>query len=257
MEKWQQPETFVIWLAIAIGVMLAFVAAILVISRLYFLRVLTLEREQALARLRHQEALAKNGILVLERERTRVSMELHDGLISRLNTLMLTSAMEKGLLQAEAVLPALSQCIEETRRISHDLTPPLLKESSLGTLIQEHTARLQGMFVVDQYINDRYGADLPVESKLHLIRIFQEAVNNIIRHAQAKRIYVNLRMTPSWVVLKIVDNGVGFVQGTEKAGLGLQGIVLRVQIMGGHYRFRSRHGRGTSILIVLGTKNER
>jgi signal transduction histidine kinase len=101
------------------------------------------------------------------------------------------------------------------------------------------------------------------ESEIHVFRIVQESVNNIIKHAQATEAKVIVRKSESSLTLTIADNGVGFVTVTTPSGelarrsYGLIGISERVRLLGGWYTIDSAPGEGATLIIHLPLKDGR
>jgi signal transduction histidine kinase len=82
-------------------------------------------------------------------------------------------------------------------------------------------------------------------------RVVQEIVSNIIRHAHARMIDLNLRITDSHLSLRIEDDGIGFDTKKKTKGLGQKNIELRIQMLKGKYRFQSSPEKGTTFLLHI------
>lgn len=247
MEKWQEPETLILWLAIIIVVVVGLALAVILFSRMYFKRLMLTEKRLSDERIAYQTQLAENGIQILERERERVALELHDALISRLNAALLLNHAD----QRTKVQPMITDCIDNARRISHDLLPPLIENSSLRELIEVCTEELKLNYQIEMRMDIRIQRPLSSLHKLNLIRIIQEFSNNTIKHANADCLAIAVRVSEKWIVLRVMDNGVGFDAGQGKEGLGLQNIKLRAQMLQGHYRIRSAKGQGVQLLLMI------
>ncbi len=93
---------------------------------------------------------------------------------------------------------------------------------------------------------------LPVRIEVGLYRIAQEALTNVVRHAQAKRLTVKLLLSPEQVALHVEDDGRGF-EPTQipKGRFGLIGLSERAKLLGGHLRVRSSVGAGTWLEVVV------
>jgi signal transduction histidine kinase len=95
------------------------------------------------------------------------------------------------------------------------------------------------------------------EEEINLYRIFQEALNNIVKHAQATRIEITIKKHSGRVTFRVDDNGRGFyrdhllVKDTSSRGLGLTAIEERVRMLGGALEISSQEGQGTSITFVV------
>jgi signal transduction histidine kinase len=84
-----------------------------------------------------------------------------------------------------------------------------------------------------------------------LIQIVREALSNIVRHANASEVYIDIHETSSQITLVISDNGTGFEPDKVKHGSGLQNIHQRVWRLNGSVNVTSRKGRGTTITVIL------
>jgi len=143
----------------------------------------------------------------------------------------------------------LNETIKIARRITHDLTPPLLDQTSLEDLIEDFVAPLYQSYKVDCFFGHHQLRALTSNDKLQLFRIVQEVINNMLKHAKATEILINLRTTGSLVSLTIKDNGVGFDTTQLSKGLGIKNIELRTQILKGHSKFKSRPEKGTTFIF--------
>jgi len=155
--------------------------------------------------------------------------------------------------QTEALL---RQVGEEIRRLSHELRPLILDD--LGFLpalrvLGEGIARRCGMAVE---VTGTTGGRLPPAVETALYRAAQEALNNVARHARAKRAVLDVRRTEREVTCLIRDDGRGFDPAVTCApggrrGLGLEGLRERVARLGGALEVSSRPGRGTELKIRI------
>jgi signal transduction histidine kinase len=115
----------------------------------------------------------------------------------------------------------------------------------------EQSADSSGIPIAAQ-VGDVDGA-FPKDAEINLYRIVQEGLNNLARHAQAKRGRVEVAADDEKVVLTIEDDGVGFEAASldGRGGMGLSGIAERARILGGRSTIRSSPGRGTTITVHL------
>jgi two-component system, NarL family, sensor kinase len=249
MEAWQKPESFALWFAIALGVVIGLAVLIIIINRLSVRRIIFEQQKTAQAKLDYQKKLLKDSILVQERERERIASNLHDDLISKLNIVSLLLHTEKGQLPADPK-QLLQESIHLARGISHDLRPPLLKDTSLEELCKDFLGPLRQEFKVNFKLLGE-PQDFEEEVKLQLLRVFQEVINNILKHAEATELNVTLRFGLQNFALKVQDNGKGFDTSRQRKGLGLKNIELRMQSLQGSYKFKSFLGRGTTFIGIV------
>lgn len=252
MEAWQDPKNFAIWLTIVLVVVVTLILCIIVFTRLYYKRILQANARLSSAKLAYQKALLSDSVAIQEQERKRVAMELHDNLISKLNTILFAFKAQSSGFKFEDLL---EECVHTTREISHDLSPPLLEHNSIAELIEGILEPLKTRFEVE-FSFQTIEASLSKENKLQVLRITQEVINNIIKHAQASSIQVLLRVSTQSCSLVIIDNGIGFSNSNKtnhhsfkSKGLGLKNIELRAQILRGQHRFSKLPKQGTSFIL--------
>lgn len=246
MENWQKPETVAVWLTIGVTLVLVLVGVLILFTRVYIRRLVAEQEEKNQLKLEYQKNLLSDSIRVQERERNRIAADLHDGLISRLNVLLLLIHSPE---EQEKTKNMLRESITQARRISHDLSPPLLHETPLPDLISSFITPLQSTLDVRFFVTDYVEKDPEDEVKLQVLRIVQEMVNNCLKYSEATRLEVSLRMTHSGIALLVADNGKGFEANEKSKGLGMKNIEMRVQALKGHYRLKTAPGKGVRYLV--------
>jgi len=221
-----------------------------------WLRARLVEKEAA------RRALLESLVRTQEDERTRLARELHDGAGQTLTTLLVRlKAIEKqstGAQQADlARLQTLvADSIEQVRDLSYQLRPATLEEFGLARALEHligETVRQAGLEVSTQ-LHVRRSLPKPIETALY--RIAQEGLANILKHAHAWRVEVELVETPLGVALRIEDNGRGFdpatvAQRSDRPHLGLIGMQERVELLGGTLTVEAAPGAGTSVQVRI------
>ncbi|MEP7355610.1 MAG: sensor histidine kinase, partial [Anaerolineales bacterium] len=208
-----------------------------------------------------RRALLESLVRTQEDERSRLALELHDGAGQTLTTLLVRlKALEKqappGLLHDGLVrLQDLAAgSIEQVRDLSYELRPATLQEFGLAraleTLLAE-TARPAGVEVQTHFALHR---SLPKEVETALYRIAQESLTNVLRHAGAHRLAVELSETPLGVALRLEDDGCGFDPNrlptqVDRRHLGLISMQERAEMLGGTLVVYSAPGAGTSVQV--------
>jgi PAS domain S-box-containing protein len=207
-----------------------------------------------------------------ESERNRISRELHDQLGQALATLKLRLGhiarhSEKGAtrFREECAWAAqfVDEIIEGVRRLSRDLSPTVLEHFGFSAAIRrlaEEFSKLHGIRVsVDLGECDHLFAK---DAQIHLYRIFQEALNNIGKYAQATRVTASVGLHEGHVSLTVEDDGRGFdpadvpMDNHGRKGLGLAIMRERASMVGGVLDLRSEKGRGTSIRLSVPISQE-
>jgi PAS domain S-box-containing protein len=217
------------------------------------------ELEKSLVQLR---ALSGRLEKIREEERTRIAREIHDDLGQSLTALKMDlTTLEESMprkpelaRQCAGMHELIDRTIGTVQKISSDLRPGHLDELGLGAAIEwqrhEFTRRTRIPCEVTQ-MDDIQGLDDARATAI--FRIFQEALTNIVRHAQATRIQVRVRREAGAVVLEVRDNGRGIArdQLDNKKSIGLLGMRERAQALGGEARISGVPGEGTTVLVRI------
>jgi signal transduction histidine kinase/PAS domain-containing protein len=195
-------------------------------------------------------------------ERNRMARDIHDTLAQGLTSVILQlEAVEEAMSQK---LPAKTaehlaragdlarESLQEARRSVRALRPQTLEEKDLSEalkgLIQKMTA---GTPVQAEFGVQGEPRELPLEWDENLLRIGQEVLTNVLRHAQASKFSAQIAFDDGEIRLNLRDNGSGFDPAGRYDGFGLQGMRERVEGMGGQLSLQSARGEGTAISIVI------
>ena len=208
-------------------------------------------------------ALSHRLVEVQESERRWIAHELHDEVGQALTlTKLQIQAMGRvpgaDVLQVDlkACIKVVEDALQHVRNISMDLRPSLLDDLGLGPAIRQHVYRCaqEGAFTA-RVVNDLPEISLPPAVETTCFRIVQEAMTNIIRHAEASNVQVVLQQQDNELELIIEDNGVGFdVEAALKLAsggdsLGLLGMQERISLVQGYLNIWSEPGEGTRIKV--------
>jgi signal transduction histidine kinase len=248
MEKWQDPNVIALWIAISVVFVFTILLFVIKIMHAGYKRMMQANLRQARLQVEHQKKLVETGLLAQERERTRIAADLHDGLIGRLSLVRMKSQVGAPVTEVEALL---GESIAEARRISHDLTPPLLEFSRMEDLLDNLLDPWQQKLHISYRADVRTATDLPPEFKIQLLRIAQELLTNIIKHSGATQLQFAYRHTPKSIIMVVKDNGRGFDTATLKNGIGLNSLEMRAQYLNGKYALKSATGKGTKALVAV------
>ena len=219
-----------------------------------------LERQRAA-----QFAFSRQVLAQVEEERRRIAVNLHDSLGQILLVIKNHALLaiqrppdEQGLRQRlDEISGASSQAIEEVRQITHGLRPYQLDRLGLSQAIRASVSRASTniSIVFASRVEDIDGL-FDKEAEIHVYRIVQEAVTNVVKHSAATEAAVVIKKRPAVVSLSIRDNGRGFDPAKlshrpRDLGYGLIGITERVRILGGTLTIDSRPGEGTSVTVEV------
>lgn len=191
-----------------------------------------------------------------EKERERLARDLHDDLGSQLAAIKL-HLENIDPKQAEAFNQTRSQintAYEDVRRISHNLMPMSLSKAGLPSALDDLSLNISSskkLHIDVQTIGLEKRLDSTTE--IMLFRIIQEAMKNILTHAEAKNVIVQLINDGKLLALTVEDDGKGFdVSHAEKAiGIGLRSIKTRVEFLNGKMDIKSKAGEGTSLYVEV------
>ncbi|UZR95600.1 ATP-binding protein [Chondrinema litorale] len=233
-------------------------------------KVYQLNREKYLRKAAEQRENSIRIIDALEKERKRVSRDIHDGLgqlltalkfnIQSINLLYLDKAQTK----LDIVKEQIPDIIRETRRLSFNLAPGNLEDygiaSALKTLALE-VKRHTGVNVEFHNKTDFTGR-IDRNLEVNLYRISQEAINNAVKHANPKYISVSIEHSEDLLEVIVEDDGEGFEEkkflrgGRKYAGTsGILNMKERISFFGGNFNMTSKPGKGTAVRITLPFKN--
>jgi PAS domain S-box-containing protein len=211
------------------------------------------------------ELLAK-VISAEEDERKRIARELHDEAIQSLSAVLAQlGAVEQRLpVRAKArehiadVRQLMKRAIGEVRKAILGLRPSALDDLGLVPALRSFAGeRLEEVGVTLHWDASGLSRRLPPEMETALFRIVQEAVNNIVRHAQAETVTIEIRESDGTIVAEVEDDGVGFDvarftgRRSGEASLGLLGMRERASRFGGSVDVQSAPGQGTRLYIEL------
>lgn len=201
-----------------------------------------------------------------EIERLRLSRELHDGLGQqmiglRLKIENLANRCEgnTGIIAAE-VGKLMDKTIEEVRRMSNDLMPAVLQEFGVANAIRNLCDQITDAWTlkINIQISGNYDLLTPKE-KTYLFRIVQEALNNIVKHAKASDINLQLSQNNSNVLLEVSDNGKGckFDNKNNDSHNGINNMKERANLLNGNLNIESFPGMGTKVILTFPLTDEK
>jgi signal transduction histidine kinase len=196
-----------------------------------------------------REAERQQALLL---ERQRIMADMHDGLGSSLLSALV--AMEQGSMSHEQCVQVLRECVDDLRLVIDSLEPvghDLV--SLLATMRYRLGKRLQmGGLKLEWDVQDLPPlAWLEPPDALHVLRLMQEALNNVLKHASASRVRMVTRHHGSYVEIRVEDDGAGFDLQTIQHGRGLKSQIKRAQRLGGKLRIDSSPGMGTRLSLRL------
>lgn len=204
---------------------------------------------------RYERLLTEQMIAVQEREREWIGRELHDNVSQVLTTVKLYLEMASKE-QDNPLIPRSMQLINssvsEIRHLSHQLSAPTLGTRSL---IDSINALIEivgfSTSLIFEFDHSACHVPLVMSQKLAIYRILQEQLNNIVKHAEATKVQILLSETGGTVVLKVRDNGKGFVTMAQTSGMGLNNMVSRAKVFEGSVHIQSAPGKGCLVTVTM------
>lgn len=272
-------EVFLKWFGFPIQVLRAAMATVTAFAIIHSLRVFEVVnrrrvealREAQMAERRRLEAiraeLLHRTVKAQEAERQRIAHELHDetgqtltALGMGLRGLSQTIGVnpDRAVQQADHLERLASHGLRELQRLVGGLHPPQLDDLGLIAALRWYTGEIHQRYGFDVKVSCNVDTcTLPIEQRIVLFRIAQEAITNIIRHANASQASIRLFNDGKKVEMYIEDDGQGFDvwsalhPGQGNPSWGLLGMEERASLIGGLCQINSQPGRGTQVLVTV------
>lgn len=215
-----------------------------------------LEVELILKERGRQKEIANAAFNAQENERSDISKELHDNVSQMLTSTKLFLDILKNKTPDELInrsIKNINSIIAEIRNMSRSLTPLSIEDlgiiGSINDLIDN--IRITNIIEVEFYPDAEVETLLNANSKLILYRIVQEQINNILKHAQAKNILIELFAENNYIELILTDDGTGFNLETIKKGLGLRNMNSRAQLLNGTTEIITEPNKGCKLKVHI------
>jgi signal transduction histidine kinase len=202
--------------------------------------------------------------LSIVEERNRLARELHDTMTQNLFSLSLTAEAARDLVRSDPVraeeelgrVRALARdTMAELRSIVFELRPAQLEADGLVVTLEKHLAIVARTYDLGAELHvDGDDSVVGPDEQLELFRIVQEALTNVVRHAEATKIVVDLELRPDRVTLVVRDDGRGFdpaTRGIRARRLGLTSMHERADAIGGRFAIESAPGGGTEVRVEV------
>jgi signal transduction histidine kinase len=211
---------------------------------------------------RKQVEQIKAMVATQEEERKRISRDLHDDVGTKLSALKLfVSALHEKASQTnneEMKTLAISseqfitEAVQDVRQLLQNLSPAVLEEFgytiAVEALVNKINESKQIHFELSIF---GMNGSIKKDYDLALYRITQELINNVLKHAKAKNVSLQIGQRDEKIILMIEDDGKGFETGNSKDGYGLRNLEARTKLLHGVMTIDSHPGKGTSVLIEI------
>jgi signal transduction histidine kinase len=240
---------------------------VLIVSLTYYIIIQRSRNKRLLLETDQQTANEQIYILTLKqqtkleeektKERNRISQELHDGILGKLFGVRVDLGFldlkgdDDTLKQYESFLDELQGIEAEIREVSHKLNINFnsseIDFSSILKQFLENKSRLSN-FTYQLNIEENVAwSEINEITKVNLYRILQEALQNVIRYADAKTITLNFSVEKNNLIVSVNDNGIGFDVNKRKKGIGIKNMKSRIQKLNGVFSIHSEIDKGTII----------
>jgi two-component system, NarL family, sensor kinase len=211
-----------------------------------------------------EKEILESKLEIQEQTFKNISQEIHDNIGQQLifakltmNTIDLNGQTEiKEKIDSTNHL--ITRALQDLRNLSKSLNADNIADLGLVKAIENEIEIIKrtGKYVMI-FNKEDTASNLSSQQELILFRIFQETLNNIVKHSSASEIFVEIKNSDEGFVLQVKDNGNGFdtsemeEKGTGKKGLGIRNMKNRTQLIGGDFTLTTGKGIGTSIKISL------
>lgn len=207
---------------------------ILVILMAFF--VITIVRYSKIKIASHQEKTTTDTI-ILEKERERIAADLHDDLGATLSAIKIKlQCLDIENIEDSSIIMEVQVLIDDSmkklRQISYNIMPLILKRRGLHEALNEFIETITNTNRLDIKLDYNIGK-LPQEKEIHIFRIIQEVISNVLKHAHATDVKIIFKETTRLLTVQITDNGIGFNKiDAQKNGIGvgIHNIMTRVQM---------------------------
>jgi signal transduction histidine kinase len=209
----------------------------------------------------HQRDLLYSHIQTQEEERARIAQDLHDDISSKLNVVNLNSHLlstpnlkENEIKEIiENIKNLTLNALESSRRIAHHLSPPVLEKFGLQAGLEELIAEYNSTKKIEVTFEQHAKFDaFSIEKQTHIFRIYQELLNNSVKHGKAKSAIIKLVDNSKAIVCTYQDDGVGFeVVNLTFKGLGMSNIKIRIEYLNSKLEIQTAKGEGFFLKFEL------
>jgi two-component system sensor histidine kinase DegS len=200
-----------------------------------------------------------------EKERLRISREIHDGIGQMITAIKLScESIDTASINSQEdkekfgyTKSLIQEVITELRQVSSDLSPTFLYDYGLFSAVNQLVINVSKISSINIKLNSNIQKNrFQSLVEITLYRIIQEAINNTLKHSQAKNLKINLILDAEFLELAIEDDGIGFnLTANSKTGNGLNNISSRSNLIGAHSSIIASPGKGFKINIQIPIDN--
>ena len=252
-----------IFIVLSAVIVLIFIAGIILFVFQYRRRRISHEEEKLTIEKQHKLELLNTQLETRQQTMQFIGSELHDSVAQKLTLASIYSQRlefenpdSKLLNRINSINDIITDSLAELRDLSKTLVNTSLQDTSFDHLLQQECDRVNDTGLCKCVFQSSYADGISVTAKSFLFRVIQEFVQNSLKHAGCSQITISLAGDSGKLLLEIADNGKGFDSNNVKsAGIGLNNMRRRVQLIGGDFDLVSESGKGTRLYITVPVKN--
>lgn len=249
-----QKQNTNLWIAILGGILLVTILG----GTYYFnrknhtIRLAQLQKEK-------ENAILNSFIQGEERERNRISHELHDGVAAMIGAAKMSLESlphlppEKQQDHLAKIKSILDNTHADVRHIAHNLLPTVLEKDGIIKATIHFAKEINETKLVQVSVQDDNSKanELNPQLQLMLFRVIQELINNIIKHSQAQNAQILFSRNENGLHIEVTDDGIGFDGEIDSGNQGLYSISQRIKSIGGNFKFTKKKDRGMQAIAEL------
>jgi two-component system, NarL family, sensor kinase len=259
----ENPEIFVV---IVIGIVLGLLLVGFIVATLFLYqrRQQRQEQEIVIMKDKYEKEALRSQLEIQENTFKNIAQELHDNIGQMLSVVKLSLSIlpiekdHKAVEQVKNSQEVLNKAIIDLSNLTKSLHTERIADIGLIESIRFELYAIRKAGIVQiQFHPEGNETPLSEQKAVFLFRMFQEILNNILKHAKASEVIVHVKFLDDIFVLEIKDNGIGFSVEEKKqstssgSGVGLRSLFNRAQIIGAELTMNSEPGKGTNVLIRL------
>jgi signal transduction histidine kinase len=246
LEKQAEKDQMIRWMIIL--VVSFFVIVLLLITYTLYTRSIRKKQEQ----------FSQMLIQSIEDERSRIARDLHDDIGQSLSFLKLKLSRKDhaSVDLSDEIEQEFSKVIDQTRQISRSLYPSYIEKVGLSRAMADLAETAQQLYKVECSHEITEDIDrLPIETRTHLYRIFQECVNNTLKHSMATALKISVESKSSELEFVYMDNGQWKKENKAKPGIGVLSMLERAKMIGANISMEENTPKGFRLVLRLSNKN--
>ena len=250
-------QNIIIFIIVCTLLILLLILFIIIIVYKYQQRQNIFFRDLEKLKIIHENNMLQSMLEIQEQTFTNVSREIHDNIgqkltLAKLHLNTLNFPSNTFNLQIVDIIAMIGEAINDLSDISRSMSSEMILNNGLIKALEFEISQLNkpGLYNIKLSVTGE-AVFLDANKELVLFRIIQEALNNIVKHAEASNICIELYYSMATLILTINDNGKGFKIGIDSLGSGLNNMSKRAKMLNGSCDVNSEKGLGTTIQIEI------